>query len=958
MNPTTPAASPVRDVGAALSPLLSVPAAIGAGGKGEIDKKIEALTAAKTALGAASGPEREVPGGRARSFERGDVYWSPSTGARAVTGETLARYTKAKGPRGVLGFPVTDLLSGAATGTKRTRFEGGTIYESAATGAHEVHGEIYRQYRRLGEDAGFLGLPTSDELATPGGGRRNEFQHGTIYYSTRSGAFEVHGAIRDRYLALGGPGGWLGYPLADETPVLDGNGKPTAGRFSRFEGATIYWSPSTGAFEVHGRVRDCYEQMGGPRSLLGYPTSNETGVAGTDIRYNDFQKGIIHYRPTTGARVLTELRLFLDRVAAGEIDDGRSGWLVTADHTAEIVTYVTVEANGRVLQNNTRMPSGHSGSSYDWDKTYVISPVSSATKIHVKIKVDDWDQITENDYLGTLDRTFDIKSCFGLDNGNNGIYFEQPATSKGGDLPRLSSLRFNFRISPPSQPPDFSVFRRQGWWSYDNFSTATLPRSLFAETFTDVEIVEGTLDEILNPFDTLWYELVYKGVASKGNCFGMSLEGAFGLACKSLFAEPIYQYFATGTRVGDIPESQIAPMIHKTINMKHGYQVGADAVSYAIDRLTSLDAIRPLHVYDRVKYFLAKRDWPLISMMDLSDFSGHAVLAYRCVDGAGTAPHKIFVADPNVVWSEATGDPSWLEIAKDDTFKFVSNGKVSYQSSKIAKVLPGTLMFELPFHKLSASPRTPFWEVLLAITELLGLLIILGGDAEADQVTADGATFYDKSRGTRSIVPGSAPGLARVPLLDTIGPLPELYARHGRAPEKLKIDVRGRKQGSYRHGLRTATHAVTVDTPVAANDADTILLVNGNTAAPTVEINTTSAGKTARVETAAADESTSRTSLSYSVDLGLATGAIARVMPRGLGLLVTQAGPPKPFDVRIRSSAKGGIRESKVSLTPGAAGETLAVHPERSDAPHGPLVIERWSSASGGVIDRSVSKPG
>lgn len=955
MNPSNHGSTaPVRDIGRALAPITAIPTALTKGGAGEIDRKVADLPAAR--LGRPTGVERVTSSGRVRTFEKGDVYWSAATGVHEVHGGILAAYKKTRGPRGALGFPRTDEEAAGTAGARRSRFEGGTIYWSKATGANVVHGEIHRHYRRLNEDRSLLGLPTSGEFSSPGGGRRCEFQRGTIYWSPRTGAFEVHGAIRARYLALGGPGGFLGYPITDECDVLDAAGRPTGGKLSRFEGGTIYWSSASGACEVHGRIRDFYEQMGGPRSKVGYPITNEAGIQGTDIRYNDFQKGIVVYRPTIGARAITELQLFLDRVVAGEIDDGRSSWLVTPDRTAELVTYVTVKANGKTLESNKRMPSGHAGASYDWDKPYKIAPVSHATAIHLKIKVDDYDELSGNDFLGTLDRTFDIKTCFGIDNGRNGIYADQPATSKGSSLPRLTSLRFTFRISPPPASVDFSQFRHQGWWSFDNFKTATLPRKLFAETFRDVDIVEGTLEEILNPFESLYYELVFKGVAAKGNCFGMSLEGAFALTGRSLFAEPIHQYFASGTKVGDVPEAQIAEHIRKTINMKHSHQVGADAITWVIDRITSLDAIRPLKVYDRVKYFLAKRDWPIVSMVDLRDFGGHAVLPYRCVDGAGTAPHKILVADPNVVWSEKTDDPTWIEIRKDDTFKFVG-GSSSYESGRIGSVLPSTLMFEIPFHRLAPSPRTPFWELMLAIGALLGGMLILAGDAETTQITGDGSKLYRPNRGGgRDIVPGAADGLARLPLLDFAGPLPELYGKRGPLPADLKIELGGRKQGAYRHGIRTSTHAVTVSSPVGPGETDTIAVVNGGTAAPTVEIITSNPGKRAKVETAAVDDRTGKTRLAYSLDVQLAKGAVARVMPRGPGLLVTPAGPPQPFEVRIRSGERGAIRESKVKLTP-TAGETLAVLPERLEAPHGPLVVERWSSADGGVLSRSIETP-
>ena len=267
-------------------------------------------------------------------------------------------------------------------------------------------------------------------------------------------------------------------------------------------------------------------------------------------------------------------------------------------------------------------------------------------------------------------------------------------------------------------------------------------------------------------------------------------------------------------------------------------------------------------------------------------------------------------------------------------------------------------MFEIPFHRLSASPRTPFWEVMLALVEMLGLILVLGGDADTDQITADGATFYRPNRGGgRDIPPGAIPGFGRLPLLDMLGPLPELYAKRGRPPAELKVDVRGRKQGRYRHGFRTGRYAVTADSPVGGGETDAIIIHAANSPVPTVELKTSNPAKRARVATAVTDERTGRTELAYDVDVQLVSDGVARVMPRGPGLLVTQAGPPQPFDVRIRSAVRGDVRESRVTLTPGAAGETLALLPEHADTPHGPLVVERWTSAGGGVLGRSVVNP-
>src|SRR5262249_23448570 len=79
-------------------------------------------------------------------------------------------------------------------------------------------------------------------------GRFTEFQGGTIFWSPGSGAHEVHGAIRDRWTALGRERSFLGYPISDEQEVSDG------GRANAFEQGTIYWWQDVGPIELRGVV--------------------------------------------------------------------------------------------------------------------------------------------------------------------------------------------------------------------------------------------------------------------------------------------------------------------------------------------------------------------------------------------------------------------------------------------------------------------------------------------------------------------------------------------------------------------------------------------------------------------------------------------------------------------------------------------------------------------------------
>jgi hypothetical protein len=156
---------------------------------------------------------------------------------------------------------------------------------------------IRAKWESLGGANGFLGSPTTDELPTPDGvGRFNHFQGGSIYWTPDTGAWEVHGAIRDKWAALG----WetnLGYPITDEMPTLDGMGR--FNHFRRLDGghASVYWTAQTGAWEVHGLIRTKWAALGYERSALGYPISDEMPTPDGAGRLSSFQGGTIYWAP-------------------------------------------------------------------------------------------------------------------------------------------------------------------------------------------------------------------------------------------------------------------------------------------------------------------------------------------------------------------------------------------------------------------------------------------------------------------------------------------------------------------------------------------------------------------------------------------------------------------------------------------------------------------------------------
>jgi hypothetical protein len=178
------------------------------------------------------------------------------------------------------------------------RFERGWVYWSPGTGAHAVLGAIFGKYGVLRWEQGLLGFPTTDELPTPDGmGRFNHFEGGSIYWSPSTAAHEVHGAIREKWASLGWESSPLGYPTTDETETPD-----TVGRFNHFQGGSVYWSPSTGAHEVRGAIQERWSELGWENGL-GYPVTDEINAVGQyGVAYSGFTRGLIAWDPLDPGR--------------------------------------------------------------------------------------------------------------------------------------------------------------------------------------------------------------------------------------------------------------------------------------------------------------------------------------------------------------------------------------------------------------------------------------------------------------------------------------------------------------------------------------------------------------------------------------------------------------------------------------------------------------------------------
>ena len=124
-------------------------------------------------------------------------------------------------------------------------------------------------------------------------GRYAIYRHGRIYWTPTTGAHEVHGSILTVFGRVGGLHGVLGYPTADTRTSSD-----KRSRYSNFEhGRVYYWS--AGTFEIHGRDLPQAREEGGAHGYLGYPTSSVQTSSDKRSRYANFEGGRIYERAGT-----------------------------------------------------------------------------------------------------------------------------------------------------------------------------------------------------------------------------------------------------------------------------------------------------------------------------------------------------------------------------------------------------------------------------------------------------------------------------------------------------------------------------------------------------------------------------------------------------------------------------------------------------------------------------------
>ena len=154
---------------------------------------------------------------------------------------------------------------------------------------------IERYYEQIGKENSVLGQPISEErCGLVNDGCYQKFEVGRIYYTESTGAWDISGKIYAKWFELGTEWSVLGYPTSSEKK--DKNNIV----YQQFEHGRIYYRAGE-TFVVYLNSENRYEEIGALDSELGRPSEedNHCGLK-NDGCYQQFEHGRIYKTEKTG----------------------------------------------------------------------------------------------------------------------------------------------------------------------------------------------------------------------------------------------------------------------------------------------------------------------------------------------------------------------------------------------------------------------------------------------------------------------------------------------------------------------------------------------------------------------------------------------------------------------------------------------------------------------------------
>ena len=140
-------------------------------------------------LGYPVAESQQIGEGYVQKFQNGYLTRNPDGSHNILHGAIGAKYGEMNTAASPLGYPRSNEI--AIPGGAFQQFEKGNIYWSPATGAHVIYyGAIFDRWGANRWEQGDFGWPVSDQRDIPAGGRTIDFQNGTIS--------EINGVVNER----------------------------------------------------------------------------------------------------------------------------------------------------------------------------------------------------------------------------------------------------------------------------------------------------------------------------------------------------------------------------------------------------------------------------------------------------------------------------------------------------------------------------------------------------------------------------------------------------------------------------------------------------------------------------------------------------------------------------------------------------------------------------------------
>lgn len=207
----------------------------------------------------------------------------------------------------------------------------------------------------------------------------------------------------------------------------------------------------------------------------------------------------------------------------------------------------------------------------------------------------DYDEHSHDDPLGTVSARYSIDNMWDI----------APA-----DIDWHGDFRARFAVQP-NISFDKTKVRQQMFWQFVNPTIGEFSHDQMAQTYSDVAQDEAWW---LHPFNSLFYEFVYKSLGQSGCCFGMSLEAARAHHHMSISNEPIYRYTNDSIRLNEII-------------VRHGYQLGGDQIDFFVASFLAGDTHDPVRAFLKSRAAYTAGNFPILSLSnDTCCSKGHAVM--------------------------------------------------------------------------------------------------------------------------------------------------------------------------------------------------------------------------------------------------------------------------------------------------------------------------------------------